>query len=115
MACYYLGEKKGADGLYHSYFGEAKDMKKLHKFLEAIVGLRKLIFSIGAIFFIALSLATILVVFIVNWYLGTAVITGDNLTTIVVAGFQYCAVIVSAYLAVNVANKYVGKLLGKKK
>jgi len=89
-------------------------MATMRGFLEALVGLRKLAFSVGALIFIGLGLTVVLAVFAVNWYLGTDVISGDNLSDIVVAGFQYASVVVSAYLAANVTNKWVDKWLKKK-
>lgn len=90
-------------------------MARIHKIFDALIGLRKLFFSIGAILFIATSLVVVLAVFIANWYLGTSVISGDNFADIVTAGFQHCSTVVAAYLAINVANKWVGKWISKRK
>jgi len=93
----------------------ARIRAQIHGFLDAVIGLRKLFFSIGALAFIGTGLLIVLGVFIANWKLGTNVISGDNFADIVVAGFQYASVVVSAYLAVNVANKWVSKWLERKK
>ena len=90
-------------------------MSKIHGIVDALIGLRKLFFAIGGIAFIGVALVVVLGVFIANWYLGTTVISGDNLKDIIVAAFQYTAAIAASYLAVNVANKWVSSWIATKK
>jgi hypothetical protein len=89
-------------------------MNRIHRLFDALIGLRKLFFSIGALVFIAITFTVVLGVFIINWHLGTTVISGDNFTDIITAGFRHCSTIVAAYLAINVANKYVQQHLKRK-
>lgn len=90
-------------------------MSKIHNVVSALVGLRKLFFTILTISIIALGLVVTTGLFIAAWYLGADVFTGDNLVSVYNTGFQYIAVVAGGYLAINVANKWVAKWINKRK
>lgn len=90
-------------------------MSKLHKIIDALIGLRKLFFTVLTIILISAILILATAIFVGSWYLDASVFSGDNLAQVYQAGFQYIAAIAGGYLAVNVANKWVGKWISKRK
>ena len=95
-------------------------MARIHKIFDALIGLRKLLFSIVGIFLIVGGMMVYSLLFIVNYALhvkdmGFLTIGGDDLASVYSSGFTYIAAVAGAYLAINVANKWVGKWISKRK
>lgn len=90
-------------------------MKKIKDFIALLSGFRKLLFAfLGLVLIVSLCLI-VLSVFIINWKLGTSVITGQQLTDLFIASFKYSAMIVGSYMASNVVVKGIREWLAKKK
>jgi len=84
-------------------------MKKIKDFIALLSGFRKLLFAfLGLVLIVSLC-------FIINWKLGTSVITGQQLTDLFIASFKYSAMIVGSYMASNVVVKGIREWLAKKK
>jgi len=90
-------------------------MNHIHKIVDAMIGLRKLLFTVASLLLIAKGMLIATILFVVAWYLHSPVFSGDNLVSVYNTGFQYIAVIAGSYLAINVANKWVSKWIKKKK
>jgi hypothetical protein len=90
-------------------------MDRLHRIVDALIGLRKLAFVTGGIVFLGIGMSAITTLFIVSWCLKAGVISGDNLEAVYIAGFTQAAIMVGAYLAINVCNKWVSKWIKKKR
>lgn len=85
-------------------------MSKIHDMFQALIGLRKLLFTVGGVLLISTGMLAATGIF-----LYTARFNGTNLADVYSSGFTYMAAMVGSYLAVNVANKWVGKWMKKKK
>ena len=90
-------------------------MSRLHNIFDALVGLRKLLFTIGGLTLITLGMVVATAIFLSSWYFNAAVFSGDNLVAVYTSGFTYMAAMVGSYLAVNVCNKWVHKWINRRK
>lgn len=89
-------------------------MSYLTKLLSVLPGYRKLSLALLGLFTLQFFAIVAVILFIVNWKLGTSMLTGDNLKDILIALFTYDAAIIASYSGTNVVSKAVDKWTKKK-
>lgn len=90
-------------------------MSLIKDFIHFLSGFRKLLLAALVLALIVGLSIIVLGIFVVNWYLGTAVLTGEQLVDLYKAAFKYSAAVAGSYMAANVAVKGIKEWLAKKK
>lgn len=76
--------------------------------LMLLTGFRKFIMGIIALSFIGIFNIILLALFIVGWYLGNVLITGQQLVELWNGSFTVVGVIIGGFMAANICTKIIG-------